>query len=347
MKILLTLVIMAMPILSIQAAEPKPDPGMKKVLEALKAKNPKPIDTITAVEARKQPSPADAAKEVIKDQKGKVEPIEMAKIEEKQIQGGAGKIPARFYTPKGKGPFPVIVYYHGGGWVIATNDTYEASARALADKTKAIVVSVEYRKAPENKFPAAHEDAFASYKWVLENAASFNGNQDNIAVAGESAGGNLALNVALRARDESIKLPLHELLIYPVVGTDTTTESYKQNANATPLNKKGMEWFITNYISSPEDKKDMRLSLLTANFKGLNPATIITAEIDPLRTEGKKLAEEMRADGVNVDYKNYDGVTHEFFGMAPVVDAAENAQTFAVTNLKKSFKKQAQEEKNK
>jgi acetyl esterase len=268
----------------------------------------------------------------------------VAKIEEKMIQGAVGEIPARIYMPEGKGPFPVIVYFHGGGFVIATNDTYDASARSLVNGSKAIVVAVEYRKAPENKFPAAHDDAFAAYKWVLANAQTINGDPKRVAVAGESAGGNLALNVAIRARDEKIMLPTHELLIYPLAGSDMNTASYKKNADAKPLNKAMMGWFVQNYIRTPDDAKDPRINLLSANFKGLRPATIITAEIDPLMTEGKELADRMKNQGVAVDYRNYDGVTHEFFGMAPVVKAAIDAQSFATTNLKKSFEMQAQEE---
>ena len=139
---------------------------------------------------------------------------------------------------------PVIVYYHGGGWVIATIDSYEASAMALAKKSKAIVASVEYRHAPENKFPAAHEDAFAAYKWVLANAGQFGGDPARVAVAGESAGGNLAANVAIMARDGNVQKPVHMLLVYPVAGTDMNTPSYILNQNAMPLSKGAMGWFV-------------------------------------------------------------------------------------------------------
>jgi acetyl esterase len=330
---------------SLAASAPKPDSDMKTVLDAFKDQKPKPIDTLSAEEARMQPTPADATKAVITKKDGKFTPTPMAKIEERMIQGAEGMIPARIYWPSETKNLPVIVYYHGGGFVIATNDTYDASARALAKQSDAIVVAVEYRKAPENKFPAAHEDAFAAYKWVLQNAASINGDSKRIAVAGESAGGNLALNTAMRARDEKIQIPIHELLIYPVAGTDMNTESYKTNKDAKPLNKAGMEWFMKNYSRTPADAQDKRLNLLSADFKGLAPATIITAEIDPLMTEGQKLSERMKSQGVQVDYKNYNGVTHEFFGMAPVVDEAVSAQGFATSNLRKAFEKQAEEVK--
>jgi acetyl esterase len=321
-----------------------PTTDMKQVLDALKAQDSKPIETLTPEQARLQKGPSDAVKSVMTKKDGIFKPIELSKIEDREIDGAAGKISARIYTPEGKTPLPVIVYYHGGGFVIATNDTYDSSARALAKNANAIVVAPEYRKAPEHKFPAAHDDAFATYKWVLLNAQNIGGDPQRIAVAGESAGGNLALNTAIRARDEGLSIPTHELLIYPVASTSMDSASYKEHANAQPLSKKNMTWFVENYTNGTTDLKDKRLNLVEANFKGLRPATIITADIDPLRDEGKLLAERMRGQGVDVEYRNYDGVTHEFFGMAPLIQEAAAAQNFAVTDLKESFEKQAQED---
>ncbi len=343
MKKILSL-LAAIPFLAIAAG---PNPEMKKVLDTLKNQNGKPLDTLSAKEARKQPTPADATIAVIKEREGLYRPIALARVEEKEIDGAEGKIGVRIYYPEGKTPLPVIVYYHGGGFVIATNDTYDSSARALAKKSNAIVVAVEYRKAPEHKFPAAHDDAFAAYKWVLKNARSFGGDPLRIAVAGESAGGNLALNTAIRARDEGLTLPTHELLIYPVASTSMNSASYTEHANAAPLNKSGMAWFVQNYTNGTSDLKDKRLNLVEADFKGLNPATIITADIDPLRDDGKNLAERMRGQGVTVDYRNFEGVTHEFFGMAPVLSEAREAQNLATTNLTSAFEKQAQEDVDK
>lgn len=318
-------------------AMPKPNKQMNEVLTDLGSKGGKPIETLSAEDARKQPSPADAVKDLLQKQKKSIAPEAVAKVEDIELDGGAGKIPARIYTPNGKAPHPVIVYFHGGGFVIATNDTYDASPRALANQTGAIVVAVEYRKAPEHKFPAAHDDAYQSYLWVLKNAASFGGDPARVAVAGESAGGNLALNVAIMARDQNKQLPVHELLVYPVAGNDLNTESYKENANAKPLNKAMMDWFFKNYMRSPGDKDDQRLNLVKADLHGLKPATVITAEIDPLRSEGKELADQLKKQGVKTDYKNFDGVTHEFFGMASVLDEAKKAQKMASQGLKASF----------
>ena len=318
----------------------KPDSDMKIVLAELAMKGGKPIESLSAEEARKQPTPTDAVKEVLKNKNRGQQPEKenkLAEVRDIEVQGAAGKIAARLYIPVGQKPFPVIVYFHGGGFVIATNDVYDSTPRSLAELTEAIFVSVEYRKAPESKFPAAHDDAFAAYKWVLDNAASFGGDPKRVAVAGESAGGNLALNVAIKARDEAIQIPTHELLIYPVASNDMNSESYMENSNAKPLSKPMMQWFMKLYTNSPDEAQDTRLNLVAADLKNLGPATVITAEIDPLRSEGKLLAEKLRQAGVEVEYKNYEGVTHEFFGMAAVVQDAKDAQQFAAKELMKSL----------
>jgi acetyl esterase len=320
------------------ASSPKPNAQMKTVLDDLQAKGGKPIETLRADEARKQPSAADATHDVLMEEKGSAMPEAVAKVQNIQIDGAAGKIPARIYTPSGKAPMPVILYFHGGGFVIATNDTYDATPRALANQTGAIVISPEYRKGPEFKFPAAHDDANAAYQWALANAASLGGDTTKIAVAGESAGGNLALNVAIFARDHQIQQPISEVLIYPVAGNDMTTSSYKENKDAKPLNKAMMAWFFKNYVPE-ESKNDPRLNLVKADLHGLKPATVITAEIDPLRSEGKDLANRLTKQGVKTDYRNYEGVTHEFFGMASVLDQAKKAQKVASDDLKRSFHK--------
>lgn len=315
----------------------KPTGEMDAVLKTLESQKGKPIETLSAQEARKQPTPADAVKTLMKSKKIEAQPL--VTVKDIKVDGGDGQIPARIYTPAGANkPMPVVVYFHGGGWVLADNDTYDATPRSLADKTKAIFVSVEYRKAPEYKFPAAHEDAYAAYQWVLKNARTFDGDPKRVAVAGESAGGNLALNVAIRARDEKIQMPVHELIVYPVAGNYLSTSSYKENANAKPLNRDMMTWFMNQYLHSTSERDDKRINLLKANFQHLNNATIITAQIDPLRTEGKELAEIMKSYGVDVKYKNFKGVTHEFFGMAPVLKEAREAQEMASKELTKSFK---------
>ena len=316
---------------------------MLSVLKKLDDLGVKPTESRSVEEARAQPTPADAVKAVLKDQ-GKDPAALMAAMEVSKkdmtypIAGGTE--PIRIYTPAnaGSGPLPVIVYYHGGGFVIADIDTYEASAMALANKSNAIVASVEYRRAPENKFPAAHEDSFAAYKWVLANAGKFGGDPARVAVAGESAGGNLATNVAIMARDQKVQLPLYMMIIYPVAGTDMNTPSYIANQNAMPLSKTAMGWFVDKTLAKPEDGKSPMLNLTTmADLKGLPPATVITDSIDPLMSDGKMLADKLKAAGVKTVYENYEGVTHEFFGMGAVVAQAEAAEGLAGRNLKDAF----------
>ena len=319
------------------------DKDMGAVLKKLGDLGVKPIESRSVEEARAQPTPADAVQAVLKDEGKDPATLMVAmKVSKKDMTyptaGGTQQV--RIYTPEGagSGPLPVIVYYHGGGWVIATVDTYEASAMALAKKAKAIVASVEYRHAPENKFPAAHEDALAAYKWALANAAQFGGDPARVAVAGESAGGNLAANVAIMARDGNMQKPVHMLLVYPVSGTDMNTPSYIQNQNAMPLSKGAMGWFVDKTLAKPDDAKSPMLNLTTmVDLKGLPSATVITDSIDPLMSEGKMLAEKLKAAGVPTTYKNYEGVTHEFFGMAPVVSDAEKAQDVAAQDLREAF----------
>lgn len=312
---------------------------MQAVLDELAALGGKAIETLTPAEARQQPTPADAAKAVMTKQGMPAAPDAAVTTVDRTIPGPAGPLPVRIYTPAGAtGPLPVIVYYHGGGFVIANKQVYDGGARGLSRAANAVVVSVDYRQAPENKFPAAHEDALATYRWALENAASINGNPDVVALAGESAGGNLALATAIAARDAGVKRPAHVLAVYPIAGTDTTTPSYVQNANAKPLNRAMMGWFVKHTIRSEADLRDPRLNLLDANLQGLPPVTIVAAEIDPLRSEGEMLAEKLRSAGVDVDRRQWDGVAHEFFGMAQVVPAAMEAQEYAATRMTKNLR---------
>ncbi len=317
------------------------DTDMRHVIDALSSLGPKPLPKLTAAEARQQPSASDAAMQVLREQGKSSLPDPSVAAKNILVDGTKGKIVATFYTPaSAAGPLPVIVYYHGGGFVIANNATYDASARLLAKEVGAVVVAVEYSKAPEHKFPASHEDAVAAYKWVAQNAASIGGNPQKIAIAGESAGGNLTVNVAIAARDQNLVKPAHLLVVYPMAGTNLETDSYKANASAKPLDKPMMEWFYANLTNGPADMQDPRLDIVgKADLKGLPPATVITDEIDPLRSEGQALAEKLRAAGVSVNAQDYAGVTHEFFGMGLVVGKAKQAEDIAVKDLKAAFAK--------
>ncbi|TLV03194.1 alpha/beta hydrolase [Dyadobacter luticola] len=313
---------------------------MWAVVEKLLSYGDKPIPKSTPQEARMNHTVKDAVNDLIGEFNVPFQ-IPMVDTMGVEIPVVGGNIHARVYTPKtGTAPFPVIVYYHGGGWVIASIDVYDASARALAEKVGAMVVSVEYRKGPEFKFPTAHNDAFQAYEWVLNHAASMHGDPMRMGVAGESAGGNLAVNVSIKARDNGIMMPKHQLLVYPVAGSDTTTESYKKYHDAKPLDKPSIDWFLMHYLTNVSvESKDKRIDLVNANLINLPSTTIINAEIDPLETEGSILADRLNAAGVKATRKMYPGTTHEFFGTAIIVPEAKEAQDFAAEQFKEAFKK--------
>lgn len=313
------------------------DADMRAVLEQHMALGPRPIETLTPQEARMQPTPADAVKALLQRTGRSTAPEPVGNVQDRTIPGPGGAIPVRVYTPAGSGPFPVVVYSHGGGWVIATIDTYDSSARALTNAARAVVVSIEYRKGPENPFPAAHDDAFAAYQWVLQNAAAIGGDPMRVAVAGESAGGGLAVATAMMARDRGVRMPVHVLAVYPIADGDTESPSYVENATAKPLNRPMMQWFFRHYLRTPQDARDPRISLVRADLSRMPPTTVILAEIDPLRSDGEELAARLRAANVPVQVHTHQGVTHEFFGMGAVVADARTAVQQAAAGLRQGF----------
>ena len=319
---------------------PNIDPQMLAVIEQFQSYNNPSFKGATGFQYRNIKLPANAVMDLLHETGVKPSESKVA-ISHKILPVSEEGVLVRIYKPKNaeKENLPVIVYYHGGGWVIADLDTYEAAPMALSEQANAIVVSVAYRQAPENKFPAAHEDSFSAYKWVVENTAELGGNTSKIATAGESAGGNLAVSVALMARERKVKLPVHILSVYPIADGDVESPSYEKYANAVPLNKDFMKWFLDLYVPNWSTNNDPLINLIDADLSGLPSTTIINAEIDPLENEGKVLAEKMKAAGIDVERKMYEGVTHEFFGMNAVLDQAVDAQKFAVERLKKAFKK--------
>ena len=316
------------------------EPEMQRVLDELGTLGGKPIETLTPAEARQQPTPTDAVKALLVQQGKDTTPTALVPgvtSVDRAIRGAAGEIPARIYTPEGAGPFPVVVYYHGGGWVIANKDVYDGGARGLAKQANAVVVSVDYRLAPEAKFPAQHDDALAAYRWALANAASIKGDPKRVALAGESAGGNLAVATAVAARDANLQKPVAVISVYPIAQPDTTTASYTTYAAAKPLNRPMMGWFAKHTTRTPADLQDARINLVKANLANLPPVTIINAEIDPLRDDGAQLEQALKAANVPVERRLYDGVAHEFFGMAAVEGKAKDAQAYAGSRLKSAF----------
>lgn len=318
----------------------KPNKDMQAVLDQLEALGAKPFETLTPEQARKQPGPADAVKALLDAAGLPTTPERVAGIEERSFDGPGGSLPMRIYRPLGvtDGDLPAILYIHGGGWVVADLDSYDASPRALANAAGALVVSTHYRQGPEHKFPAAHDDTLAAYRWLLDNAASLGADPNRIAVAGESAGGNMAANICLQARDRGWPLPVHQLLVYPVASADMASPSYVEHADAKPLGKAAMQWFVKHAFASPKDALDPRISLVShRDLSGLPPTTILLAQIDPLRCEGEALAELLQAAGVDVLAEDYVGVTHEFFGMGALLEEAKEAQQVAGERLRQSF----------
>ncbi len=325
------------------------NPEMTAIITKLESLGGKPIESLTPAEARKQPTPVDAVTAIMRD-KGKPTapppgPAPSVQVASRSVRGPEGlSVPVRVYTPtnatENNAVVPTIVYVHGGGWVLASPEVYDGSARALADKCNAVVVSVDYRKAPEHKFPAAHEDVYAVLQHALSGEASFGGDPNRVAIAGESAGGNMATAACIMAAQRGGRMPVHQLLVYPVSNHAFDTPSYRENARAKPLNAPMMPWFFGHYLRSPADGNSPLISPLRASESDLSKlpeATIILAEIDPLRSEGMMYAQRLKAAGVEVSSKNYEGVTHEFFGMAAVLAEARSAQAFAVDRLQSAF----------
>lgn len=311
---------------------------MQAVLDQLPRLGAKPIETLTPVKARIQPSAADAAKAVMR-QKGLSTAPDPAVVTQDIAYGADAMQFARIYKPANAtgAPMPIIVYYHGGGWVIADFNTYDATPRLLSKQLNAIVVSVEYRHAPEFKFPAQHDDAAAAFRWVLQNAAAWGGDTTKLAIAGESAGGNLAVATAIYARDNNLTKPVHILSVYPIANSSMTLPSRKDSANAKPLNTAMLKWFGHYYSNRMADMQDPRLNLVAANLRGLPPTTIVNAQIDPLRSDGETLAVAMRSAGDRVEQRTFPGVTHEMFGMGSVVRGAYDANMYAIERLKAAF----------
>ncbi|MCU0627256.1 MAG: alpha/beta hydrolase [Gemmatimonadaceae bacterium] len=313
------------------------DAAMQQLLDAWAGLAPRPIAVLTPDAARRQPHPLQAVRVAIAQGGGDSSATAIVpgvRHVDRTLRGAAGDIPARVYTPSGSGPFPVIVYFHGGGWVLADKSIYDLGARGLAREANAIVVSVDYRLAPEHPFPAAHDDALAAYRWVLANARTIGGDPRRIALAGESAGGNLAVATAIAARDARLQRPRHVLAVYPVAQVDTTLPAYVENANAKPLDRATMGWFARHAVRDAAQLQDPRISILRARLDGLAPVTIVAAEIDPLRNDGQLLEEALRRAGVAVERRQWDDVTHEFFGMIPLVPQAREAQAWAGGRLR-------------
>jgi acetyl esterase len=281
------------------------------------------------------------AREFLRDLHVTEEPVEqVASVDDVAIPGPAGEIPLRIYRPGRDGPYPVLVYFHGGGWVVGDLDTVDEACRVLANEVGCVVVSVDYRLAPEHPFPAAVEDCYAATEWVADNADALLGDPDRVAVAGDSAGGNLAASVSLAARNLDGPDLTHQCLIYPVTDHNFDTDSYHENAEDYFLTRDAMKWFWDHYLDSPFDGANPYASPLRADdCSDLPPATVMTCEFDPLRDEGEAYADRLEDAGVPVSRIEYDDMIHGFFLMieSPPLDAAREAVDDVAAELRAAF----------
>lgn len=266
------------------------------------------------------------------------EPQEVASVNEVNIPVDDGsEITLRMYTPNGTGPFPVFVYYHGGGWVLGDLDVVDPILRAVTNSAECLVVSVDYRLAPENKFPVAPEDCYAATKWVAENISRYNGDPSRLAVGGDSAGGNLAAVVPLMAKDRQGPDIAFQVLLYPVTDFSFQSQSYKENSKGYYLETDAMHWFANHYLSENDKLHPYASPILAPDLSGLPPALIITAEYDVLRDEGEAYAKKLIEAGVPVTHTRYNGQIHGFFWMPVIMDDAKKALHQISAALKEQF----------
>ena len=306
-------------------------PQIQRVLQVMAEANLKPIEAMTPAEAREQIEATAQGR--------KAEPLLVDRVQERLVSGPAGDIRLRLYWPNRAAPPPAIVYYHGGGHVIGSLDTHDLVARNLCAGAEALVTSVDYRMGPEHRFPAAVDDSFAALKWVHTNAKELGADPNRIGVHGDSAGANLAAVVALMARDAGGPRLRLQSLVYPVADYGLVGDSYDKYAQGYGLlTRESMVWFRNHYLRSPKDAEDWRASPINAPSLGnVAPAIVITAECDVLHDDGQRYTEALRRADVPVEYKEYPGMIHGFFGMMPAVDDAMNAQRAVWAAFKRAF----------
>ena len=305
-------------------------PKLAVYLKQMAANAPLPYDQLPPEEVRRLSTASILAREA--------PPEAIARAEDRSIPGPAGELPVRVYTPDGLAPFPALLWLHGGGWVAGNLDTHDAGCRQIANEAGCVVVSVDYRLAPEHKFPAAAEDCYAATLWVAANAASISADPARLAVGGDSAGGNLAAAVCLMARDRGGAPVVFQLLVYPITDYSYDTESYRANAQGYLLTKERMEFYWDAYLGSPAEGCHPYASPLRApDLRGLPPALVITAEFDPLRDEGEAYAARLTEAGVAARVSRWDGMIHAFFSMGAVIEETRLVRSEAARALRSAF----------
>ncbi|MCS7079785.1 MAG: alpha/beta hydrolase [Chloracidobacterium sp.] len=283
-------------------------------------------------------SPAEARQAFLRLRALAGSPEPVAHVTHRLIPGSQASILLRLYVPDGDRPLPVTVYFHGGGFVIGNLDSHDNVCRALANRTPTIVVAVDYRLAPESQFPAAPIDAYDALQWVISHAEELGGDPTRVAVAGDSAGGNLATVATLMARNRKGHLPVFQVLVYPVTDATHSQPSYEENGEGYFLTKDAMQWFLGHYVPADQDKRHPYLSpLFEKDLTGLPPAHIIVAEYDPLRDEGTAYARRLEAAGVRASVSHYAGMVHGFFSLTGWFDDAQRAIDEAAAVLRQAF----------
>jgi acetyl esterase len=284
------------------------------------------------------PQARQAMEQMAAATRGPGEPV--AKVEDRTVPTPDGHVPIRIYTPDGPAPYPVMLFYHGGGWVIGNIESHDALCRKLTNAIGCVTVSVDYRLAPEAKFPAAAEDCYAATKWVSENAAVFGCDPKRLIVCGDSAGGNLAAAVPLMAKDRGGPPIAFQVLIYPCTDGSLDTGSMRDLAEGYFLTRGAMVWFWNQYVRDHNDRSNPYAAPIHApELRGLPPALVITAEYDPLREEGEAYAAKLKAAGVPVTRTRYAGTIHGFVSMADNLDKGKEAIEQVVSAVKKAVTK--------
>lgn len=282
--------------------------------------------------------PIDAARAMFRVAQPTRPDIAVGIVIERTIKGRNGSIPIRVYTPPSSGPFPIAMMFHGGGWVIGDLETVDAQSRQVCKQVGCVVVAVDYRLAPEHRFPAAAEDCYDATVWAYENAAQLDADPAKLAVAGDSAGGNLAAVVAQMARDHDGPPLIFQLLVYPVTnGSVFETDSYHENADGYMLTADSMHWFWNHYADTRDRSHPYASPLCARDLSKLPPALIQVAEFDPLRDEGLQYADALNAAGVSARSRCYEGFIHGFFSHFDTVPPTRVAMDDACAALQEAF----------